>query len=82
MTVNEQLEKLANDEGEITIGPDKGQDLKSFQADVRRLGDLANRGIIDIVREHQESSTGKSYVDRVRIRLASSGDELRQALES
>lgn len=83
MTLNEQLKKLADQDGEISIGPDTGQDLASFQGDVRKLRDLENRGIIEIVgTPHKESSTGRSYVDRLRVRLAASADELRSALES
>lgn len=48
MTVDEQLKKLADEEGETSIGPDTDneQDLKSFQADVRRLEALASEGVI------------------------------------
>ena len=82
MTVNEQLEKLADEEGEMTIAPDGNdeQSLKAFQGEVRRLRALADEGVIEIVRQpHQENRTGKRYIDRVRVRRTASGDELREA---
>lgn len=83
MTVNEQLEKLADDEGETTIGPDGNdeQSMKAFQGEVRRLRALANEGLIEIIGQpHQESYSGNRYIDRVRVRLTAGGDELREAL--
>jgi len=82
MTVNEQLEKLADQDGEKTIAPDGNDDqsLKAFQGEVRRLQALADEGVIEIVREHPENRTGKRYIDRVRVRLTASADELREAL--
>ena len=83
MTVNEQLEKLADNEGEKTIVPEGNdeQSLKVFQGEVRRLRALADEEIIEIVgTPHQESRTGKRYIDRVRVRLTASGDELREVL--
>lgn len=85
MTVNEQLEKLADDEGVTTIGPDADdeQALKGFQSEVRRLRALADEGVIEIIGQpHQESHTGRRYIDRVRVRLTASGDELRKAIRN
>lgn len=82
MTLNDQLKRLADQGGEMLIGPDTdiGQDLESFQNDVRRLRALADDGLIEIIRDHQESSTGQRYIDRVQVRLSGSADELRKAL--
>ena len=51
------------------IGPDEGQDLDSFQADVRRLRRYAAEGRFQIRRERQENSSGNRYVVRVHIRM-------------
>jgi hypothetical protein len=65
MTVDEQLDRLADklkssefQEGETTIVPDEGQDLESFQGDVRRHRCYASEGLFEIRQEHQEKSRG------------------------
>jgi hypothetical protein len=84
MTVDEQLRQLAQDGGEAIIGPDSdsGQHLESFQGEVRRLRALADEGVIEIRREHQENMTGEGYVVRVHVRLTSSGKDLLEAMRS
>lgn len=80
MTVEEQLDKLADDleptqhqEGEAIIGPDEGQDLESFQGDVRRLRKYAAQGLIHIKREVQEHTSGNRHIVRVFVRMGPEG---------
>jgi hypothetical protein len=89
MTVDEQLDQLAVKleptkyrEGEATIGPDEGQDLESFQADVRRLRRYAEKGLLEIRSEHQETGSGNRYIDRVRVRMGPEGIAWRKELRS
>jgi hypothetical protein len=89
MTVDEQLDKLADEleptefqEGEATIGPDKEQDLSSFQADVQRLRRYASQGYFEIKWEHRESSSGKRDIDRVGIRMGPDGVAWRKSLSA
>lgn len=81
MTLNERLDELAQrGDGEITIGPNDGQDLEAFQATVSLLLDYERRGYLVIVNSHHESRTGRRFTDRVRVRLTSPlGVEWRKA---
>ncbi len=86
MTVDEQLDQLANEleptefqEGETTIGPDEGQSLDAFQADVQRLRRYASEGRFEIRWENEESTSGNGHVDRVRIRMGPEGVAWRRA---
>ncbi len=87
MTVDEQLDLLADkleptefQDGEAIIGPKEGQDLGSFQADVRRLRDYSSEGHFQIRREHQENMSGNEFVDRVHIRMGPEGVAWRKEL--
>jgi hypothetical protein len=88
MTVDEQLDQLADklepteyQDGEAIIGPDEGQDLESFQADVRRLRRYAAEGRFQIRRERQENTSGNRYVVRVHIRMGPEGVSWRKSLK-
>jgi cytosine/adenosine deaminase-related metal-dependent hydrolase len=80
MTLNERLDELAErGDGQITIGPDAGQDLEAFQATVALLRDYERSGYLIIVgTPHKESRTGHRYVDSVRARLTDAGIEWRK----
>ncbi len=81
MTMSGRLDQLAEKgEGEISLGPEQGQDLEAFQATVSFLRDYERQGYLIIVREHQESRTGRRYVDRVRVRLTDKGIQWRKDL--
>lgn len=81
MTMNERLDQLAEQgEGEISLGPEEGQELEAFQATVSFLRDYEGQGYLTIVREHKESRTAHRYVDRVRVRLTDSGIQWRKDL--
>ena len=87
MTIDEQLDQLADkleptqyQDGEAIIGPDDGQDLESFQADVRRLRRYAAERRFQIRREQQENRTGNGYVVRVHIRMGPEGVAWRKSL--
>jgi hypothetical protein len=76
MSLLERLSELAQKgEGEISIGPQTGQDLDAFQATISFLRDYEQRGYLTIMREHRESRSAERYIDRVRIRLTESGVE-------
>lgn len=78
MTLNERLDQLAElGDGQISVGPDVGQDLESFQGVVAMLREYDQRGLMVIVSEHAESTTGRRYIDRVRLRLTSAGVDWR-----
>ena len=80
LTLDESLDRLAGVDGEGTLAPHEGQDLESFQADVRRVREYARQGYVTIVREHPESKSGQHYIDRVRVRLTESGVAWRKQL--
>jgi hypothetical protein len=82
MTLEEKLDKLADEGGEVTLAPRDGQDLESFQADVSRVRDLERRGLARVISEHQESRTGHRYIDRLRLRLTDYGVEWRKRRSS
>jgi len=44
------------------------EELERFQVVVAEFDDLAAQGLIDILLRHQESQSGKSYVDSLRFR--------------
>jgi len=87
MTVEEQLDKLAQDleptryqDGEAIIGPDQDEEYESFQDDVKRLYRYASQGYITIRRELRESMTGNRYVVRVHVRMGPEGVRWRKSL--
>ena len=87
MTVAEQLDQLAEklepteyQHGEAIIGPDDGQDLESFQVDVRRLRRYAAQGYFQIRREYRESMSGNEHVVRVQIHMGPEGVAWRKSL--
>ncbi|HWN08258.1 MAG TPA: hypothetical protein VNO50_03145 [Pyrinomonadaceae bacterium] len=89
MTVDEQLDQLADtleptefQNGEATIGPDEGQNLESFQADVQRLRRYASEGHLEIRWEHKDSRGSDRYIDRVRIRMGPEGVGWRKEFHS
>lgn len=74
MTLDEKLDQLAaRGDGQITVAPQAGQDLESFQAVVSQVRRYESQGFVQILSEHKESRTGKRYVDRLRIRLTEIG---------
>ena len=81
MTMSERLDQLAEQgEGEISLGPEEGQDLEAFQATVSFLRDYKRQGYLIIVREHKESRTAHRYIDRIRVRLTDRGVRWRKEL--
>jgi hypothetical protein len=80
MTMSERLDQLAEQgEGEISLGPEEGQDLEAFQATVSFLRDYEEQGYLIIVRPpHKESRTSHRYIDRVRVRLTDRGIQWRK----
>ncbi|HWN11981.1 MAG TPA: hypothetical protein VNO50_22320 [Pyrinomonadaceae bacterium] len=79
--MSDRLDQLAEQgEGEISLGPEEGQNLEAFQATVSFLRDYEGQGHLTIVRTHQESRTGRRYIDRVRVRLTDSGIQWRKDL--
>jgi hypothetical protein len=82
MSLEDKLDRLADEGGEVTLGPREGQDLESFQVDVRRARDLERRGLLRITSEHKESMSGHDYVDRLRLRLTDGGVEWRKGQRS
>lgn len=78
MSLEDKLDRLADEGGELVLAPREGQDLESFQADVRRARDLERRGLLRVTSEHRESMSGRDYVDRLRVRLTDSGVEWRK----
>lgn len=82
MTLEDKLDRLAEEGGEVILAPHEGQDLESFQGDVRRARDLERQGLLRVTLEHKESMSGHRYVDRLRIRLTDSGVEWRKRQRS
>jgi hypothetical protein len=89
MTLNEQLDKLADEleptryqDGETIIGANEGQDLESFQTDVQRLRKYASQGLIQIRRELRESMSGYGYVVRVHVRMGQDGVRWRKSMRN
>lgn len=82
MALEDSLDRLADEGGEVVLAPHEGQDLESFQVEVRKARDLERRGLLRITLEHKESMTGHRYVDRLRIRLTDSGVEWRKRQRS
>jgi hypothetical protein len=82
MTMSDRLDQLAEQgEGEISLGPEEGQDLEAFQATVSCLRDYEGQGYLIIVKPpHKDSRTGHRYVDRVRVRLTDKGIQWRKDL--
>jgi hypothetical protein len=88
MTVDEQLDKLADDleptkyqDGGTIIAPAKGQDFESFRADVHRLRQYASEGLITIEDELKENTSGQGHVVRVQIRMGPDGVAWRKSLK-
>jgi hypothetical protein len=88
MTVNEQLDKLANEleptryqDGGTIIGPAREEDLESFQLDVQRLRGYASEGLIETQQEYKESMSGHGHVVRVKIRMGPEGIAWRRSLK-
>jgi hypothetical protein len=82
MSLEDKLDRLAEEGGEVTLAPREGQDLESFQVDVRRTRDLERQRRLRVTLEHKESMSGHRYVDRLRIRLTDSGVEGRKRQRS
>lgn len=83
MTMSESLDQLAeHGDGEISLGPEEGQDLETFQATVSFLRDYERQGYLIIVGQHNESMTAHRYIDRVRVRLTPSGVQWRESLRN
>jgi hypothetical protein len=78
--LDEQLDRLVVEGGEVMLAPRADQDLESFQVDVRRVRDLDHQGLVEITLEHPESMSGHRYIDRVRLRLTESGIAWRKGL--
>lgn len=78
MTLDEKLDQLAaRGDGQITVAPQEGQDLESFQAVVSQVRRYESQGFVQVVSEHKESRTGKRHIDRLRLRLTPAGIEWR-----
>jgi hypothetical protein len=75
MTTSERLAQLAEQgEGEITLGPEEGQDLEAFQATVAEINGYVRQGLLEVVgTPHRDSRAGQRHIDRVRIRLTGRG---------
>jgi len=82
MSLEDKLDRLAEEGGEVTLAPREGQDLEFFQVDVRRARDLERQGRLRVTLEHKESMSGHRYIDRLRIRLTDSGVEWRKRKRS
>jgi hypothetical protein len=83
MTLDDRLNRLAAEgSGEISVGPEAGQDLESFQPTVRRLRGYQTEGFIEIISEKQDSRSSQRHVARVRIRLTPSGVAWRKNMQS
>ncbi|HEX7771526.1 MAG TPA: hypothetical protein VF435_03840 [Pyrinomonadaceae bacterium] len=79
MSLDEKLDQLAElDDGEVTIAPERGQDVEAFQATVSRVRRYAEQGYLIISREKRESNTGQRYVVRLRVRLTPAGKRWRK----
>lgn len=82
VALEDNLDRLADEGGEVMLAPHEGQDLESFQTEVHRARDLERRGLLRATLEHKESMTGHRYVDRLRVRLTESGVEWRKRQRS
>lgn len=83
MTMSERLDQLADQgEGEISLGPEEGQDLEAFQATVSFLRDYERQGYLVIVREKKDSRSARRYISRVRVRLTAAGVQWRKSLRN
>jgi hypothetical protein len=82
MSLEDKLDRLADEGGEVMLAPHEGQDLESFQFDVGRARDWERQGLLLVTLEHKESMSGQDYVDRLKIRLTDSGVEWRKRQRS
>lgn len=50
------------------------EDLRSFQDEIDEIQQLADNGMVRIIGDpHQESITGKRYIDRIRVEVTTEG---------
>jgi predicted RNA-binding protein associated with RNAse of E/G family len=76
------LDTLAAAGGRAMYSSTGSRDLEAFKLDVDRLRAYERQGLVRIISEHREATTGSLHVDRVAVELTEMGVKWRRALKS